>query len=466
MPGHEHGMNTRPRVQDLGDGKFRVRGMLFHMAGEWEISFDIAKGRVHERAVARMNVEPQAAASFTDRERRVILSLSPIPAPIKDSTNAAEGNETAIQLGKLLFFDRRLSGNGKISCATCHDPAKSWTDGQPVAIGNETGTRNTPTLWNVASNRWFFWDGHADSLWSQAVKPIESGAEMNSSRLQVARVVAGDARLRKLYETVFGSMPDLSNTARFPLAAGPQANDGARQASWWVMDGEDRQAVTRVLANVGKAIAAFESTIRTGPAPFDRFVADLRAGKTSSQAISTSAQRGLKTFIGKADCVLCHSGPHFTNMEFHDIRVAPLAGAAMRDEGRFEGVQKLAEDEFVAAGPFSDDPEGVRAQQVFYVNAESGLRGHFKTPSLRNVATTAPYMHQGQKKTLRDVVKHYSTLEGAAEPADPMHVERLIRPLQLTEAELDDLVSFLESLTSEPDPLSLSSSHNRQLQAP
>ena len=449
MPSHEHGMNTRPRVEQLGEDKFQVRGMLFHMAGEWEISFDVAKGRVHEHATMRLEVEPQSLA-LTDRERKLVLSLSPIPAFTKDSTNAADGNPAAVGLGVELFFEKRLSGDGRFACASCHDPNRGWSDGLAVAVANETGTRNTPSLWNVAINRWFFWDGHADSLWSQALKPIESGAEMNGSRLQVAHLIATDEKLRSMYQAAFGPMADLSSIERFPSTGGPQANDGARQARWWAMEAQDRETVTRVFVNVGKAIAAWEATIRSGPTAFDRFVADVRAGKSQSEAMSQSAQRGLRLFVGKGDCVLCHSGPHFTNLEFHDVRVPPLAPGAARDPGRAMGVERLSQDEFIAAGPYSDDAEGPRAQQLFYLNAEAGLRGHFKTPSLRNVATTAPYMHQGQFKTLREVVRYYSTLEGAAEPGDPAHVEKLIRPLQLNDSEIDDLVAFLESLTSAP----------------
>jgi cytochrome c peroxidase len=449
MPSHEHGMNTRPRVEDLGEGKFQVRGLLFHMAGEWEISFDVARGRVHEHATLRMEIEPQAIA-LTDRERKLVLSLSPLPAPAKDSTNSADGNPDAIGLGVNLFFDKRLSGDGRFACASCHEPKLGWSDGLAVAVASETGTRNTPSLWNVAIHRWFFWDGHADSLWSQALKPIENGAEMNGSRLAVAHLIASDQKLRSGYQAAFGPLPDFSDAERFPPTGGPQANDGTRQARWWSMAAQDRDAVTRVFVNAGKAIAAWEATIRSGPTAFDRFVADLRAGKLDSQAMSLSAQRGLKIFVGKGDCVLCHSGPYFTNLEFHDVRVPPLATGAVRDPGRALGVQRLSEDEFIAAGPHSDDAEGPRAQQLFYLNPEGGLRGHFKTPSLRNVATTAPYMHQGQFKTLHEVVRYYSTLEGAVEPGDPAHVEKLIRPLQLNDSEIDDVVAFLESLTSAP----------------
>lgn len=385
---------------------------------------------------------------LTPRERKIILSMSPLERAPLDTTNRVDGDATAIELGKLLFHDTRLSGDGRFSCATCHDSAKSWTDGRDVAVATQVGRRNTPAIWNVAHNRWFFWDGRADSLWSQSLKPTESSTELNGSRLQVAHLIAGDRKLYRLSKKIFGTLPDLSDRERFPPAGGPQANDGVRQANWWGMDAADRAAISHVFANVGKAIAAFEATITTGPAPFDTFVAELRADKTQSTAISPAAQRGLKTFLGKGNCVLCHSGPAFTNKEFHDIRVPQRPTASVPDLGRAEGVTALFEDEFISPGPHSDDPEGSRAQHLLYLDGETGFRGHFKVPSLRNVALTAPYMHAGQFKTLREVVHYYSTLEGAIEPAEPLHIELLIRPFALTEQEIDDLVAFLESLTS------------------
>lgn len=387
--------------------------------------------------------------SFTAPEQQVILGLSPLVTPAKDSSNAVDGNSAAIRLGAQLFFDKRLSDSGQFSCSTCHDPSKGWTDGKSLAVAAGTGTRNTLSLWNIAQHRWYFWDGRADSLWSQALKPIESAHEMNGSRLQVAHLIATDPPLKLQYETLFGALPDLSDESRFPRAGGPRSQSTDGQVNWWQMSSADRDIVNRIFANAAKSIAAFEATIVTGDAPFDRFVADLRAGGQHSTAISPSAQRGLKIFIGKGNCVICHSGPNLTNKEFHDIRVPPLNAQLLPDAGRTQGIASLGEDEFVAAGFYSDDPLGPRAQHLFYLNAQAAVRGHFKTPSLRNVANTAPYMHQGQFATLRDVVVYYSTLQGAVDPADPNHVEALIAPLNLSDPEIDDLVEFLQSLTGD-----------------
>jgi cytochrome c peroxidase len=388
------------------------------------------------------------AVEFTPAERELLLTLSPLPPPPRDTTNAVATKPEAIAFGAALFFDKRLSGSGRFSCATCHDPAKEWTDGGSLPQAESTGLRNTITLWNAVYQRWLLWDGGADSLWSQALRPIEDPLEMNGTRLQVAHAIAGDASLSALYENVFGERPDLGGAQRLPAVGGPRSQQVDAQLNWWQLPSDDRERVNRIFVNVGKAIAAFEGTIVTKEAPFDRFVADLRAGQRSSTALSPSAQHGLKVFIGRGNCVLCHSGPNFTNLEFHDIRVPPLNTQMQPDLGRSEGIAKLSTDEFVTAGYFSDDPTGIRARHLAYLDAEAGVRGHFKTPSLRNVALTAPYMHQGQMATLREVVEYYSTLATAIEPADPNHVEALIVKLNLTEREIDDLVAFLESLSS------------------
>lgn len=392
---------------------------------------------------------PHAAIEFTPAEREQLLTLSPLPPPRRDTTNAVDTMPAAIAFGAALFFDKRLSGSGRFSCASCHEPAKAWTDGMSLPQAESTGVRNTITLWNAAYQRWLFWDGSADSLWSQALRPIEDPLEMNGTRLQVAHAIAGDASLAAMYENVFGERADLGDTQRLPLVGGPRSQQVDAVSNWWQLPSPDRERVNRIFVNVGKAIAAFVATIVTTEAPFDRFVADLRAGRLSSTALSPSAQRGLKLFIGRGNCVLCHSGPNFTNLEFHDIRVPPLNSQLQPDLGRSEGIAKLATDEFVTAGYFSDDPTGIRAQHLEYLDAEAGVRGHFKTPSLRNVALTAPYMHQGQMATLRDVVAHYSTLATAVEPADPTHVEALLVKLNLPEGEIDDLIAFLHSLSSD-----------------
>jgi cytochrome c peroxidase len=368
---------------------------------------------------------PALRAGFTPAEVRRILQHSPLPAPPADTSNARADDPAAARLGQFLFYDPRLSGNGHLSCASCHDPEKGFTDGRAVSEGVHRGRRNTPALWNVAYNRWFFWDGRADSLWSQALKPMESPDEMAGSRDGVYRLVRDDAPLRAKWEGVFGA---------FPAAA-------------------DRAAVNRVFASVGKALAAYQRRIVSRNAPFDAFAEGLRADDPARMAaLSDSARRGLALFVGRGQCRTCHMGPNFTDGEFHDIGVPPGAGM-IRDTGRADGVARLRSDEFQAGGLFSDDRQSEAARNAAFLDQAVPASGQVKTPSLRNVALTAPYMHQGQLATLRDVVRYYSTLAGRTPPGP--HDEKILVPLRLDEQESADLIAFLESLTGEPLPADL-----------
>jgi cytochrome c peroxidase len=364
---------------------------------------------------------PARRDGFTPEEVRRILQHSPLPAPPRDTSNARSDDPAAARLGHFLFFDPRLSGNGHLSCASCHDPERGFADGRALSEGARQGRRNTPALWNVAYNRWFFWDGRADSLWSQALKPMESPDEMAGSRERIFRLVRDDGDLRGAYEAVFGAFP-------------PK---------------EDRASVNRVFVGVGKALAAHQRRIVSRGSPFDVFVEGLRAGDPARlAALSDPARRGLKIFVGRGQCRTCHAGPNFTDGEFHDIGVPPRAGLAP-DTGRADGVARLQGDEFQAGGSFSDDPQSEAARSTAFLDPIAPA-GQVKTPSLRNAAATAPYMHQGQLATLRDVVRYYSTLEGRRPPGP--HDEKILVPLRLDESETADLIAFLESLTGEPLP--------------
>ena len=379
-------------------------------------------------AAAALAAAPAATdgrAGFTADEVRRILQHSPLPPLPRDTSNALSDDARAARLGQFLFFEKRLSGDGRFSCASCHDPAKAFGDGRALSAGVGTGRRNTPALWNVAYNRWFFWDGRADSLWSQALKPMESRDEMAGSRERVYRLVRDDAALRAAYEAIFGALP----------AAG------------------DRAAVNRVFVSVGKALAAYQRRLVSRDAPFDAFAEALRTGDEAGlAALPEPARRGLRIFVGRGQCRTCHVGPNFTDGEFHDIGV-PEGPGLQPDPGRADGITTLLGDEFQAGGLFSDDTQSEAARSTAFLDPHGSVRGQVKTPTLRNVAGTAPYMHQGQMATLKDVLRYYSTLEGRRPPGP--HDEKILAPLNLTEGELDDLVAFLESLTGAPLPAEL-----------
>jgi cytochrome c peroxidase len=355
----------------------------------------------------------------------------------------------AARLGQFLFYDTRFSANGQVACATCHPAGNAWADGKPLSQGVGTARRHTPTLWNTAYNRWFFWDGHADSQWAQALKPMEDPVEQGGSRVQFLHIVARDAALRAAYERLFGPLPDVSNGQRFPLAARPvlAAPDDPHHLAWQAMTVDDQDAVNRFYANLGKAIAAFQRRLISRDAPFDRFVDGLRTGNRAQlAALSLSAQRGLRLFVGAGRCRECHAGPNFTDGEFHSIGLVPLDGAPM-DVGRLAGIAAVRADVFNGLGPYSDE-RSAGDRPVAFLVPRPETQGQFKVPTLRNVVLTAPYMHDGRFASLRDVIRFYSTEAGTTQSGH--HPETILRPLQLSEEAMNDLIAFLESLTGVP----------------
>lgn len=395
-------------------------------------------------ALAAANAPGDTAVTFDARELRAILRLSPLPPPPRDPSNAVADSPRAAKLGERLFFDARLSTNGATACATCHDPARAWTDGKRSADGGARFARNTPSVRNTAHNRWFYWDGRADSAWAQALGPLENAREMGGNRLAQIRLVAGDARLAADYAAVFGALPDgIADPRRFPPAARPVVEDAADplDAAWRAMREGDRRAANRMFANLGKAIAAFERGITVGETPFDRYVVRLRQGDSApTREFPITAQRGLKLFVGRGECTLCHSGATLSDGEFHDVGIA-LGTNHRVDPGRHRGVLTLLASGFTRAGDYADT--ATPDAPVRYLVPQSDQLGQFKTPTLRGVADTAPYMHDGRFDTLEQVVRFYSTREGAS----PLgHPTTLLKPLGLSDVEVGDLVAFLRAL--------------------
>ena len=354
----------------------------------------------------------QSAHAFSDAEVRAISAHGPWPPAFRpDPSNRVSGNKEAIDLGERLFFERRLSSNGEHSCSRCHLPERNWTDGEARARGLALTDRNTPSLANVRLARWFGWDGAHDSLWSQGIRPILDRKEMGSSAAQVAKLVRVDADLSCRYRRVFGA---------------PASED------------------EKVLVDVVKALAAFQETLVSGRTSFDEFRDALVKGdKAGIAKYPESAQRGLQIFIGKGSCNTCHVGPAFTNGEFHDTGIPFFIEPGRVDPGRHEGIKKLLSSRYNLLGKYNGDAARSSATGTRHVVLEHRNFGEFKTPSLRNLALTAPYMHNGRLATLRDVVNHYSTIS-----PDRLHSdgEAILKPLKLSERETQDLVAFLESL--------------------
>ena len=388
------------------------------------------------------------AVTFSPAELVTIQSLSSLPAPPPNPTNRVADNQQAAEFGRQLFFDPRLSSNGKISCATCHEPNRDFTDGRVTARGLSDTKRNTPTILNVAHGFWSFWDGRADSLWAQALGPIENPLEMGSSRAALWLLVQSDTALRNSYESIFATMPALS-TKNLP----PHAKPGIPE--WDALPSDDHEILNTFFANIGKAIEAFERTVKTGDAPFDRFARGLREHRQDLiDALSPAAQRGLKIFLGRGECTLCHFGPNFSDGEFHNIGFAPQPGQAV-DVGRYDGVKLVRTDPFRGTGSYSDDTSESANPRLQFVTLKVNNMGEFKTPTLRNLVRTAPYMHDGRFTGIQEVLQYYSTL-----PEKPAvgHIEESLTRINFTEAEIADLTAFLADGLQGPSSAGLRSS--------
>ncbi len=338
------------------------------------------------------------------------LGLPPVPIPDDNPQTPQK-----IALGDKLFHDTRFSTTGEVSCSTCHDKKKAFTDGPlktSEGIEKKTGTRNAPTVINSAYFATQFWDGRSPDLEDQALHPFVNPVEMGLADHQpILDVIASDPDYAAAFKEVFG------------------------------IEGDD---VTMV--EVTRAIAAFERTVVSGNSPFDRYY---YGGEM--EALTEQQIRGLDLFVNQARCVSCHvieeTQAVFTDHRFHNIGVGintiqddvpELAGEFMHSKATLEEV-----DVKVLSDPRSSE------LGRFAVTKELDRIGSFKTSTLRNIAVTAPYMHDGSIATLRDAVVHYNN-GGVTNEEDPVNdfLSGGIRPLNLTDEQIDEVVAFMEALTS------------------
>jgi cytochrome c peroxidase len=337
------------------------------------------------------------------------LGLPPVPVP-SDNPQTAE----KIRLGERLFHDARFSADGKVSCATCHDPAKAFTDRLPVSKGfrNLKGTRNAPTVLNSAYMKTLFWDGREPDLEGQSkqpfINPVEGGLPNHQPILKVIR---NDEKYLRDFRKVFGV--------------------SAREIG---------------IDHVARAIASFERTLVTGNSPFDRW----RYGGEKN-ALTAAQRRGFEVFVGKGRCVSCHrieqTQALFMDNRFHNIGVGFKTVRGKETE--------IAREFISAKRKGADVDKTVLTQKEaselgrFAVSEDMTEVGAFKTPTLRNIELTAPYMHDGSLAKLEDVVEFYNN-GGRLKKKDPLSpfLSGGIRPLDLNKQEKEDLVAFLKALTS------------------
>ena len=425
--------------------------LLIGCPGEEEVDTSDTSGTI-------FTAEPK---QFTNAQIITLRRHWPLPQVPIDPTNAVADDPYAAHFGQFLFFDVRLSDGNEVSCSTCHNPEFGWGDGEQLSVdGLEVTGRHSPSLWNAGFVRWAFWDGRCDSLWCQATGPIEAAGEMGGNRMAVAHLIAEDPELSVAYEAIFGALPDLSNESRFPEDARPDDDpDHPHELAWNAMRSEDREIVNVIFTNVTKSIAAFERLIVSRDSPFDEFAEAVLTGENLEglDAISDSAARGLKLFIGDGQCHFCHAGPNFTNQEFSNIGLGPRDWLGSDDHGRMNGASIVLDNPFNGISAYSDAPEAA-TEQLAYLNIGSELEGQFKVPTLRNVTTHPPYMHGGHFDTLDECVNHYIN---SAETPELGHREDILQAPWSTvislspETDLPDIVDFLETLTSSPLPTEL-----------
>ncbi len=315
------------------------------------------------------------------------------------NNNPMSSRKTA--LGQALFFDKRLSIHGTVSCATCHDPAVAFTDSRPVAVGTgaKIGTRNTPTILNAVFSEFFFWDGRSRSLEDQVKHPLLSSFEMGmGSEEELTKRLSSMADYRREFRLIFKS-------------------DGI------------------TIDTIAKAIAAYERTLLSANSPFDRFITG------NKRAITDAQLRGWELFKGKAKCIQCHlhseKNPLFTDFKFHNTGIAAVDALFHKLTG---SVPNPAETQITFLAHSEDFSELGR----FAVTREQVDIGAFKTPTLRDVELTSPYMHNGSLKTLIEVVQFYN--RGGSSNS---YLDRLMEPLHLSDNEVNDLVQFMRALTSD-----------------
>ena len=384
-----------------------------------------------------------SSVEWTQSELRVIesLSITRLPRLPASPSNRYADNKLAQALGKQLFFDTRFSGNKKLSCASCHQPDKFFTDGLPRAVGVNATGRNTTSVVGSGWQRWFYWDGRKDSLWSQALIPFEAPDEMGSSRVAVIQKVMGDKGYSQQYRQIFGRFPAVLHKAELPEDAGPLGNP-TFQDHWHRLPKQIKQAVNSVYVNLGKSLAAYQRTLVYKPTKFDRYVEQLKTGnKTDKPILDNEEVSGLRLFINdeRSQCLQCHNTALLSNRGFHNVGSGNFSGERL-DFGRVFGLQAVLLDEFNCRGSYSDArPDQCSALKFLNKSAHIPLQGAFKTPPLRNVSQTAPCFHDGRFGTLKEVIEFYNN-------PPVSNGEHELLPMDLNESEIDQLVRFLETL--------------------
>ena len=337
-------------------------------------------------------------ASAEDLTAAVIEKLAPLPeVPVPEDNPMSDEK---VELGKMLYFDTRLSGDSSISCSKCHNPDTGFTEESELST-SYPGTkhwRHTPTVLNAAYAEHLFWDGRAGSLEEQALGPIQAPVEMNQNLGRLKAKLSQIPEYVKRFKAVFDAAPNRGDLA--------------------------------------KAVAAFERTIVSANVPLDEYL------KGDKSALDDQQVRGMELFEGKAGCIQCHGGAFLSDQKFH-VTGVPETEALQKESDRIAMRQFFARD-----SGFEDYAETDHDHGRYFNSKKEADKGAFKTPSLREITVTAPYMHNGAFKTLEEVVDFYD--KGGGEHPNK---DRLLKPLDLTDEEKEDLIAFLDALTGDPSEI-------------
>ena len=417
-----------------------------------------------------------AAPVLTSAEMTALQALSPdpLPAPPPDVTNRFADDPSAAAFGQMLFFDPSFSGplldsdndgssstlgvagqTGRVACAGCHIPSSGFVDTRSfqlqISLGAGWGRRRAPSLLDVGQAKLLMWDGRHDALYNQPFGPLETVVEMNSSRLFMAEQVY--LKYQSTYEPIFGPMPPMDDATRFPpLAAtltgcqpmNPTDPAPTCDGTFHGMPGDhaefdgmapaDQTAVTQVVVNAGKALGAFERLLTCGTTPFDTWM-------HGGAPVSNAAQRGAALFVGKGQCLQCHSGPFMSDQAFHNVGLEPVivqqAFIDANDPGEIMGIAEALADPLNTRGAFSDGYDG-----RLPAGPAPAMEGAFRTPILRCVSLRPTFMHTGQMYSLAEVVAFFD----AGGSATGFLGTSEISPLGLSPQDESDLVVFLQSL--------------------
>ncbi len=380
---------------------------------------------------------------WTQEELAILRSLR-LPSKWKtsDPSNNYLIKPQAALLGKLLFSDTQLSRYQQIACASCHQPEHYFT----LAANSDISLdKQVPTLLGVASFNWFMLDGSADSLWAQALIPLENQIEHGGTRTQYVQYVLN--RYPQLYQAAFDSLPALLMNTILPEQASPTSQYVDEQKNWQRLGTQIQTEINRVYANIGKSLAAYQSTLWPRDTRFDRYIDQVTASSrppdiSGKPLLSADEIAGLKLFISEqGQCIRCHNGALFSNGDFH-VTTVPMPHLSAQ-KGRLAGVEYALKDPFNCLGYYSDSESAQCKELIFIKRSRSELKGATKVPSLRNIADTAPYMHAGQFSTLTEVLHYYNRA------ATPFGTHSDLAPLKLLPYQLNQLEVFLLTLSEE-----------------